>query len=289
MDTALMLRIKFDRGDVLSAEEIDSLLSQSQLIQKLTKDYENQHFFNLFRLISLSEIPYSERLSYTQRLLDYVSTNLATPEGFSYTGKNDDIVPCYNAMLLEAYVRLGKAKSDEVHCALNWIKQYQVFERHQATSWVGKGISKYGGCMKAIPCYIGLGKTVRALVTYAEFTNHEDTEVEILIDKGIAYMLRQQMFKRLSNEMPISKHITETMMPQSYMLSLTDLVYIVNKRNLWQYKATDSLKALLEDKAVVNHEWKIDYIYHHKGYKAFDNRRKSSEWLNYLFNSSLKN
>ena len=69
------------------------------------------------------------------------------------------IVPCYNAMLLEAFTRLGKADSQDVQNALGWIKEYQVFDRNQQTRWKYDGICKHGGCMKATPCYIGIGKT----------------------------------------------------------------------------------------------------------------------------------
>lgn len=287
IDTALLLRVKFDKGAVVLDEEINTLLEQSKVVQKLTKDFEENAFFNLFRLMCLSEIPFIERLPYTQKVLDFVSKHLSLAEGFSYTGNVSYIVPCYNAMLLEAYTRLGKAASKEAQNALNWIKQYQVFNRSQSTTWKHDGICKHGGCMHATPCYIGIGKTVRALLTYAEFTNHVDKEVEILIEKGTCYMLGHNMYQRLSNHEPISAHITDIMFPQAYMLTVTDLVYIAGKRRLWTDTGTHALKELLDNKACGENSWKIDYVYSHKGYKAFDGRRKPSEWVGYIFHSSL--
>lgn len=289
MDTALQLRIIFENNEPITDKEIESLLGRSKAVQKLTSgDYEEHAFFDLFRLMCLSEIPYAERLPYTQNIIAFISNRLFLPEGFSYTGKVNFIVPCYNAMLLEAYVRLGKTASQEVQNALSWIKQYQVFERNQSTSWKHDGICKHGGCMNATPCYIGIGKTVRALITYAEFTNHSDKTVESLIEKGTEYMLRHNMYQRLSNHAPISAHITDIMFPQAYMLSLTDLVYIAGKANLWADSRTKALKELINRKAFDKDKWKIDYIYSHKGYKAFDTKRKASEWVSYIFNSSLQ-
>ncbi len=283
IDAALLLRMKFDGQEDVSEEEINCLLEQSELVQKLTRDYEENIFFNLFRLVCLSEIPYIQLLPYTQKVIHFVSERLSLAEGFSYTGEVDYIVPCYNAMLLEAYVRLGKAASQEAQNALQWIKQYQVFERNQLTQWKYEGICKHGGCMKATPCYIGIGKAVRALVIYAEFANHSDKEVEKLIEKGISYMLRHKMYQRLSNGAPISAHITDIMFPQSYMLSATDLVYIAGKQKLWTDPSTKALKGLIDAKA----DCKIDYIYRHKGYKAFGVKGKESEWIKYLFDSNL--
>ena len=288
MDTALSLRMSFDKGEKLDSSEISRLLEESQVIGKLTKDYEETPLFTIFRLVCLSEIPYCERLPYTQKLLDWCDKNLATPEGFSYTGKVDGIVPCYNALLLEAYTRLGKSDSLEVGNALNWIKHYQVFERNNETSWSYDGICKHGGCMKATPCYIGIGKTVRALITYAEYTNHRDLEVESLIEKGTSYMLKHHYYQRLSNQAPISAHITDIMFPQAYMLSLTDLVYIVNKQSLWNGERVNALKKLVRSKIGKENTIGNDYIYSHKGYKSFDGKKKSSEWNSYLFSQVIR-
>ncbi|MGG5317489.1 hypothetical protein [Enterococcus sp. AZ072] len=283
MDTALQLRKAYDKKQSLTDQEIEQYLAASPIVKKLTKDWVEQPFFAIFRLLCLAEIPYSQRLPYTQNLMAYVIATTATEEGFSYTGKVEGIVPCYNVMLLEAFTRLGQAKSPEVQAALNWIKRYQVFERNHTTSWPHKGICKHGGCMLKTPCYIGIGKTVRGLITYAEYTSHRDEEVEVLIKQGTDYMLKHQLFQRLSNQQPISAHITDIMFPQAYMLSLTDLVFIANKAHLWEDKQSQPLKDLLREKEIAPQQWKLDYIYGHKGYKAFETRRKASEWIGYLF------
>ena len=288
-DTAILLRKRFDLKEEISECEIDQLLSQSQIVKKLTKDYEENNFFQIFRIICLSEIPYVERLPYTKKILSFISQRLATPYGFSYTGALDYIVPCYNALLLEAYVRLGLNETLEVKNALEWIKKYQIFERGQITQWQYDGICKHGGCMHSTPCYIGIGKTVRALITYSDYINTQDYEVEEMIDRGVSYMLEHNMYQRLSNQKPISKHITDIIFPQAYMLSLTDLVYIATKRSLWNDGRTDNLKALLKLKMTQPDRWKIEYIYSHKGYKSFETRRNPSEWINYLYSTMIDN
>ena len=177
MDAALLLRKTYDEKRKLDNDEINRLLDESRIVQKLTRDYEERAFFHIFRILCLAEIPHVNRLPYTQRILSYISERLATSKGFTYTGKLTDLVPCYNAMLMEAYVRMGLADSAEVQGALKWIKDYQVFERGRKTRWEHDGICRHGGCMRAVPCYIGIGKTVRALITYWEFTKGRDREV----------------------------------------------------------------------------------------------------------------
>ena len=283
MDAALTLRIGVENKQAFSDHDIESLLNQSELLQKLMADYMEQPLFAVFRIMGLSEVPYAERLPYTQKLLIYINQYIATDEGFSCLGGVKELVPCYNAMVLEAYSRLGLATSNEAQAALRWIKQYQLFDRNQSTSWPYDGVCKHGGCLGAVPCYIGIGKTIRALITYSEFAGQEDTDVESLINQGTEYMLRHNLFQRLSNGKPISPHIMDIMMPQNYALSLTDLVYIVGKRKLQNDTNAAALLALLKEKEVAENQWKIEYLYAYKGYVGFEGRRKASEWISFLF------
>lgn len=283
MDTALMLRIASEKNQHLENNEISSLLSESVLVGKLTTDFVDHPLFAVFRIMGLSEIPHIERLPYTQKMIDYINRNIATAQGFSCLGGIEEIVPCYNAMLLEAYCRLGLAESKEAQAALSWIEQYQLFERNQTTSWPHKGVCKHGGCLGKTPCYIGIGKTVRALTTYSECVKHENQNVEKFLIQGTGYMLRHKMFQRLSDGKPISSHITDIMFPQSYALSLTDLTYIVGKRQLMASEDSSELLHLLQEKQIAENQWKIDYLYSYKGYVGFGSKRKASEWISSLF------
>ncbi|MDR3050880.1 MAG: hypothetical protein LBU67_04080 [Oscillospiraceae bacterium] len=283
MDTALKLRMSIDSRQPLSDHNIDNLLAQSALVQKLTADFMEQPLFAVFRIMGLCEIPYAQKLPYTQKLIDYINQTIATDEGFACLGATKELVPCYNAMLLEAYSKLGMAASAPAQSALNWIKQYQLFERNQTTTWPYGGVCKHGGCLGVVPCYIGVGKTVRSLITYSEYLERKDVEIEKLIIQGVEYMLRHNMYQRLSTGKPISAHITDIMMPQNYALSLTDLTYIVGKRKLRDDSRISPLLSMLKEKQVAESQWKIDYLYSYRGYIAFESRRKASEWISYLF------
>ena len=281
MDSALVLRMKVDQNKEIS-EPFD-YLDHSDIIKNYAKMTKLKPLGKIFALIGLAEIPYAEKLPITQELLAFVNQNLSTSEGFSFTGKLEEIVPCYNAMLFEAYCRLGLGKSSEAQNALQWIKQYQVFDRQQKTTWPHKGICKFGGCMMKVPCYIGIGKTMRALLTYQEKVDPHDEKVNALIEQGVDYMLQHNLYQRLSTGHPISPHITESMFPQSYVLSLTDLMYIIEKSQYTTDPRAHDLLQLIHQKKTKTGGWKIDYIYKYAGYLPFENRRKDSEWITYLY------
>ena len=281
MDSALVLRMKVDQNKEIS-DSFD-YLDHSDIIKNYAKMTKLKPLGKIFALIGLAEIPYAEKLPITQELLAFVNQNLSTSEGFSFTGKLEEIVPCYNAMLFEAYCRLGLGKSSEAQNALQWIKQYQVFDRQQKTTWPHKGICKFGGCMMRVPCYIGIGKTMRALLTYQEKVVPHDEKVNALIEQGVDYMLQHNLYQRLSTGHPISPHITESMFPQSYVLSLTDLMYIIEKSQYTTDPRAHDLLQLIHQKKTKTGGWKIDYIYKYAGYLPFENRRKDSEWITYLY------
>ncbi|WP_206859170.1 hypothetical protein [Candidatus Enterococcus mangumiae] len=277
MDTAYLLKRKIDQQEPI--DEPMSYLEQSSIVKKYEQQENLSALGKIFALIGLAEIPYANQLPVTQSLIQYVDDHLATNDGFSYTGKAEDIVPCYNAMLLEAYVRLGLGQTPAAQRALMWIKNYQLFERNQTTTWTGRGICQHGGCLRKTPCYIGIGKSIRALITYQKVVDPADLKVNQMIDEGITYMQKHQWFKRLSNEQPISAHITENMFPQGYVLSLTDLVYIASHRKELDKEALKPLIELLKMKQTKTNGWKNEYIYRYNGYQPFSSRRQDCPWI----------
>ncbi len=86
MDSALILRLAMEKGESLSETEIDGLLNQSLLVAKLTCDNSSERLANIFKLVGLSEIPGSQRLRGTQQIVKFINQEVATSEGFAYTG-----------------------------------------------------------------------------------------------------------------------------------------------------------------------------------------------------------
>lgn len=283
MDDALRLKIAYDNG-VLSEEIIDQYLKNSSLVDKLCSEFSSKSLYPIWRLLALSEIPYTIRLKYTQELVSYTMKHYATLDGFSITGKSEDILPCYNGMLLEAFSKMG-IKNDATMRAVEWIKKYQVFDRTSKTSWAGVGIKKYGGCMNKVPCYIGIVKALKGLIYYQKLNN--DSSVQDLIDIGIEYILEHQLIFRLSNQEPITKHIRNIAFPQSYQLNVIELLEIMYITNNMNDDRVQKVKDYLSSKLHKDNYYKINYVYKADGYISFDNRGEKGEWVTYLINKYL--
>lgn len=282
MDTALELRIANDSGNIISNEQVESLLNSSGLVHKLTLNFERKPLYAIWRIIALSEIPYSQTLEYTNQVIEYIEKYMATPSGFTLTGKANDFVPCYNAMLIEAYSKLGIAKMQSVQNAVEWIKRYQPFERNSISVWSGNGVKKYGGCLKSTPCFLGIVKTVKALVAYDKAIAHEDAEVLSMISKGMDYILKHELYKRISNKEPINKHMLDLAFPASYQVNIVELLELAFQTGNIKNENCKSAIDHINSKKSKDGYWKINYVYKADGYLPFDKRGQKAEWLTYL-------
>ncbi|MFV0393918.1 MAG: hypothetical protein ACK5LC_05935 [Coprobacillaceae bacterium] len=280
MESIIKLR---EKSSSFTKQEMHSILTNSKLVTSLTSEFPDSRLYAIWRIAALSEIPYAIELDYTKRLITYINDTIATTDGFSYTGKIDDIVPCYNAMVLEAYCKLGLYNTKEVQNAITWIKQYQLFDRNLKTSWTKKGITKHGGCLNEVPCYIGIGKTVKALLWYNKYVDNDD--IKELINKGIVYMKKHKFFKRIHSDKFIYKHITDISFPPSYMFNVVELAEITYLANI----PYDDKKDLIDyiNSMKKDNGWKNTYVYTGKGYIAFDGKKKEATFTSYILNKYI--
>lgn len=289
MDTALILVKNVDEEKVMSEDEIVELLDYSHIASQLTASFENKPLYGVWRIIALSQIPYANKLDYTKKVVGYIEKNLATNSGFTLSGKETDLLPCYNVMIIEALSKLGYANDESVRNAVEWIKKYQPLKREVDVSWKGNAIKKYGGCLKSTPCYIGVAKTVKALIHYNHAIQNRDDEIESLIKKGMDYVLQHELFKRLSSKEPINKHILDLAFPASYQLNIVELLEIAYLTGNIEHENCKSAIDYVIDKRVKNSYWKINHAYKANGYVSFDKRGQKGEWLTYYLEKYLHN
>jgi len=287
VDYALILRKQYDNNIKIDKQQALNLLNNSELINQLTSDFIPKPLFCIWRLIALSEIPYTKYLPYTNKVIDYILKYLTHEYGFSLTGKVDDLLPCYNAMIIEALCKLGYSHLKEVKNGINWIKKYQRFERGSKTLWDKPGVRKYGGCMKETPCFIGIAKTSKALIYYQKYNVENDVKIETRINRSIDYILMHHLFQRLSNQQPINHHILDLSFPPSYQLNIIELLEIMYQTNNINHPNVTEAIDFIQSKKTKDDYWKRNYNYKAEGYVNFDNPRVKAEWLTYLLNQYL--
>lgn len=284
MDKALELKISIDSGLTVSQREALGLLAQSDLVKKLTADWLDDPLFYVWKILALSEIPYAQHLDYTRKLIDRIFEKLSTPFGFSLSGDDTNFLPCYNAMLVSAMCRLGQSEADPVFHGVEWIKTYQPMARGLTVVVPDMKFNRFGGCFNSTPCYIGVAKSVFALFSYWQSTG--DPSVVPQLDQGKEYLLDHHLVKRMSEDKPITQRIMNLSFPESYNLSIVELIRFAGNANLLSDPRTQFAKDYLAQKRG-SAGWKNDYRYKAKGYTTFDAGRKPGAWLNHILDSAL--
>lgn len=284
MDTALQLKIDLDNGQMVSEKDAIHKLKQSPLVNRLTSDLIEKPLFYIWRIIALSEIPQARLLDYTQNLIDRVYEKLSTPFGFSLSGDEKMFLPCYNAMLVSAMCRLGRAEDTQVKNAAGWINTYQPMERGVQVAIPNFSFHRFGGCYHNTPCYIGLAKSVFALFNYQKATGDAERQK---LEQGIEYILNHQLVKRLSKDEPITHHILDISFPESYHLNIVELIRFAGEANLLNDSRTNKAVEFLRNTKSKDGGWKISYRYQADGYTVFDTGRKPGAWVSYVIGRAL--
>ncbi|MFV0414268.1 MAG: hypothetical protein ACK5L3_13550 [Oscillospiraceae bacterium] len=287
MDTALALRRAADAGQLPPPSEVGALLRQSPLVSRLTASFEPKPTYAVWRLVALAEIPGTGQLPYTQALLRYIEQNMVCEWGFSLDGTAGYFLPCYGAMLLEAYCKLGLAHRAAAQNTLARLKRYQRLERGTPTLWEGKGIQKYGGCLKSTPCFIGVAKSVKAAAHYCHATAHADKEAEAFVERGMAYILQHRLYQRLSSKEPINGHILDIAFPASYQLNIVELLELCLLTGRLGHPACADALAYVNSKRGPGGFWKTTHSYRGPGYVLFDPRGKPAEWAGHILSRCL--
>jgi hypothetical protein len=280
MDTALILKQQLDSGIFIDESLALELLNKSELIKELLADFEFEILNLLNRLTELSEIPLSYKLDRVQKWLEKLASLSFCADGFSITGKSDDLLSCYNSMITSILIRMKFNDSSIISKGIEWILKYQHVERNQVNSWPGSRIQKYGGCLKPTPCYIGIVKAMIALSDYKKqsyYTPYADLENKFQI--GMEYILRHQVYMRQSVDLPITKDIDKLTYPFSYKTNVIEILRLLKENNKDTDPRCNKAKEFVMSKRRMDGFWQINSSYLPKCWIQFDKTKEKGLWL----------
>ena len=216
-DTALTLKKRYEKGENITKKEATEMLDESILINKLLVDPKQKPdtFVGVraheWRLLELSEIPFTYILAKVQKWLELLINKTSILEGYSLTNNRDGLLACHNAMITTILLRMGFDNRDRIEAGINWILNYQSVERGMACKWTGTDLfTKFGGCMKETPCYYGVVKSMIALTEFKKrFGGYQ--ELDKKLTQGLEYILSHNVFKRHTTGKPIQSSIIENL------------------------------------------------------------------------------
>lgn len=288
MDTALELKIAVQNDSISDSETAQRLLKKSELFKELLVEFEQSSINLLHRLIQLSEIPFSKENQNVQEWRNKLADLTFCEVGFSLTGKSDDILACYNAMITSVLIKLDYPNNLRISKGIEWIMKYQNTERNQPTLWKGKGIQKYGGCMKSTPCFIGVVKSIIALSDYKQKGELENNQVKEKLNNGLEYILEHKVFKKKSKNEPITKDITKLTYPFTYKTNIVEILRLLNTNKRIDDPRVDEAKELVNKKKKGD-SWRANSFYKPKYWVDFNKPKQKSEWVDFEIKNTIRN
>lgn len=294
-DSALTLKRFHEKGNTIPINEAQKMLQKSELLDKLfqTPERSPDTFVGLrnylWRLLELSEIPYTHTLEKVHKWINLLVDRSYIQEGFALEGKQDHLLACHNALITTILIKMDYDDKEKIDAGINWILEYQSVERGIESKWPGKDLyTRFGGCMKTIPCYYGVVKSMIALTEYKK--RFESLKlIDNKLNMGLDYILKHTVYKKLSTGEPIEVSIIQNFYPYTYKSNVIEILSLLKVNGLMNDKrCTDALN-ILRNKQRKDGYWQADTSYMKSAWIDFDTPKKSGLWISYIINSLLGN
>lgn len=294
VDSALTLKKAHEKGEIISARKAREMLAQSELIDRLLTDPKQKpHTFAglrayEWRLLELSEIPFTYTLEKTRKWLELLIDKSYISEGFSLTGDKDGLLACHNAMITTICVRMKYDDKEKIDAGISWIVNYQSVERGIECKWTGSDLfTRFGGCMKKTPCFYGVVKSMIALTEYKKRFGSSE-RLDNKLSRGLEYIFKHKVFKRLSTGKPIEPSIIENFYPYTYKSNIIEILSLLKENGLLGDERCNEAIEILKQKQRPDGFWQADKIYMKTAWVAFDNPKTPGPWISYVISRLLE-
>ncbi|MFX1489673.1 MAG: hypothetical protein ACFFBI_11025 [Promethearchaeota archaeon] len=292
-DSALTLKKIYDKGEEITVKKAQKMLDQSELIKRLleTPKRSPDTFVGIrgyeWRLLELSEIPFAGTLKKVQDWLKLLVNKSYIKEGFSLEGNKDNLLGCHNAMITKILTKMEYGEKEKIDAGIDWILKYQSVERGIECNWPGKDLyTRFGGCMKKVPCYYGV---IKSMITLTEYKKRfgSSKSLDEKLNQGLEYILKHRVFKKLSSEDPIEDSIILNFYPYTYKSNIIEILSLLKANNLIEDKRCTEAIEILKKKQRSDGFWQADASYMKSAWIDFDTPKKPGLWITYIITELL--
>lgn len=281
MDAALALKKQFDQQQITTFAEAKGYLDNSILFHQLQEEFELTSLNLLHRLLELMEIPFADQYEKVQKWRDQLADMTFCGDGFSLSGKSNDILACYNAMITHVLMRLNFSNHPQINAGVEWIIQYQNISRGVACLWKGESINKYGGCMKSTPCYIGVVKSMLVLSQAVQRKEFGDLNIQSKLSKGLEYILEHQVYLRKSTAQPITPYLTKLTFPFTYKTNVIEILRLLKENQKLDDPRCRLALEYLKKKKKKQGYWTVNSVPYPKYWVSFDPIKQKGQWISH--------
>ena len=174
---------------------------------------------------------------------------------------------------------------EKIDAGINWILTYQSVERGKECTWPGTDLyMRFGGCMKKVPCFYGVIKSMIALTEYKNRFGISKN-IDNKLNQGLEYILNHNMFKRLSTDKPIEDSIILNFYPYTYRSNIIEILSLLKANGLIEDERCNDAIQILKKKQRPDGFWQADTSYMKSAWIDFDALKKPGNWISYIISS----
>ena len=177
---------------------------------------------------------------------------------------------------------------EKIDAGIDWILKYQSVERGKECTWPGKDLyTRFGGCMKKIPCFYGVVKSMIALTEYKKRFGGSEM-IDNKLNQGLEYILQHRVFKKLSADKPIENSIILNFYPYTYRSNIIEILSLLKANDLLEDERCQKAIEILKDKQRPDGFWQADTSYMKSAWIDFDIPKKPGPWISYIISGLVE-
>lgn len=294
LDSALTMKTEYEKNNDFSKEEAIGMLEKSELVSNLliSPKQRPDTFVGLrsieWRLLELSEIPYTYELEKVQKWIKILVDKSYIGEGFSLSGEKNGLLACHNAIITTILIKMNYNEKDKINAGIKWILDHQSVARGQKCEWTGEDLFvRFGGCMKEVPCFFGVVKSMIALTEYKKRFG-SSKELDEKLSQGLEYILKHRVYKRISSDKPIKSSIVQNFYPYTYKSNIIEILTLLKANGLYSDNRCKDAIDILKKKQRSDGYWQADVSYMKTGWVDFDEVKKPGLWITYIISKLIK-
>ncbi|MGE5630802.1 MAG: hypothetical protein ACM3TR_06850 [Caulobacteraceae bacterium] len=137
------------------------------------------------------------------------------------------------------------------------------------------------------PCYYGVVKSMIALIEYKK-RFEASAEIDNKLKQGLEYILKHEIYKKLSADMPIEPSIIENFYPYTYKkTNIIEILYLLKANKLIDDGRCKEAIEILKQKQRKDGFWQADSIYMKTAWIEFDKIKNKGPWISYIIDKLL--
>ena len=192
-------------------------------------------------------------------------------------------------MITTILIKMGYDDKEKIDAGIDWILKYQSVERGKECTWPGKDLyTRFGGCMKKVPCYYGVVKSMIALTEYKKRFGSSE-RLDNKLKQGLEYILQHRVFKRLSTDKPVEDSIILNFYPYPYRSNIIEILSLLKANGLIEDERCKEAIEILKAKQRSDGFWQADTSYMKSAWIDFDMPKKPGLWISYIISRLLSN